>query len=296
MSRIIVTGGKGQLGQTLRREMPLAGLHNVEFIDVDDLDITDEEAVMRYFEEHPCSFLVNCAAYTAVDRAEDECEQAYNVNAMAVLKLANAAKEYGFKIIQISTDYVFSGCGNRPYREEDEIFDIERQEGPFTVYGRTKLLGEIGLQTMIPLHHVIIRTSWLYSEYGHNFFRTMLRKAVADEKVRVVADQKGCPTYAGDLAKVIISVIKSETWKPGIYHYCNSGVTSWHGFASAIYEIAGKDPANVIPIMTEDYPTAARRPKYSALDTGKIKAMYGVDCPDWRDSLKKMSIEYTKWN
>lgn len=297
MIKVIVTGANGQLGHTLRRELPKAGYENVTYIDVDDLDITDEEAVMRYFGEHPCSILINCAAYTAVDRAEEEYITAFEINGMGAMKLAQAAKEYGFKMIHISTDYVFSGDNLVPYKEDDLHVEAERLEGARTIYGRSKLMGEFAVALMIPLHHVVIRTSWLYSEYGHNFFKTMLRKAQEGESVRVVADQMGCPTYAGDLAHAIIGIMNSETWYPGTYHYSNSGVTSWYEFAASIYQLAGTDPCNVHPIATEDYPTEAERPRYSALDTSKIRETYHVDCPDWHQSLKSMELDYiNKWN
>lgn len=293
----MVTGAAGQLGQTLRRELPQAGYEDVTYIDVSDLDITDSDAVMSYFGEHPCDMLVNCAAYTSVDLAEEEYETAFRINGIGPLNLSLAARRYGFKMIHISTDYVFSGEGHEPYREDDLAADLKTYGQPSSVYGSSKLMGENSIGLVIPEDHVIIRTSWLYSEYGHNFFKTMLRKAMEGERVSVVADQRGCPTYAGDLARAIIAVLKSETWYPGTYHYSDSGVTSWYEFAAEIYRLAGKDPHNVQPITTADYPTAAERPGYSALDTTKIRETYHVDCPDWRKSLKSMELDYiNKWN
>lgn len=276
--RILVTGAHGQLGNALQRE--LAGDDNIEaiFTDVDTLDITDPSALNRFLEDNPVEMVVNCAAYTAVDKAESDDLRAAAINTGAVGNLGQAAAKYGFKVIHISTDYVFSGEHFRPYEENDEPY-------PQSIYGRTKLEGE-GLLKSFCKDTLIIRTAWLYSEFGNNFVKTMLRLAGEKDEINVVCDQIGTPTYAGDLAAAIHAVISYDKWQPGIYHFTDEGVASWYDFTKAIFEIAGKD-TKVNPIRTSQYPTPAKRPMYSVLSKNKIKQNFGITIPYWRESLKK---------
>lgn len=277
--KILVTGSNGQLGSCLRRE--LQGDPDIEavYTDYDTLDITDREAVERYLGENQFDIIINCAAYTAVDKAESEEIAAAALNTLAVGNLGEAARKTPTKIIHISTDYVFSGQSFRPYEENDEPY-------PQGIYGRTKLEGE-GLLTSFCRNAIIIRTAWLYSEFGRNFVKTMLELADSRPELNVVSDQIGSPTYAGDLAKAIHRIIRHEIWTPGIYHFTNEGVASWYDFAKAIFEIAGKE-VKVNPVPTSAYPTPAKRPLYSVLSKAKIKNTYGLEIPYWRDSLSKM--------
>lgn len=278
MTRILITGANGQLGNALRLE--LAGDPNIDavYTDVEDLDITNAEAVENFLRDNAIEMMVNCAAYTAVDRAESDELRAAAINTEAVGIIGQAAGRLGIRVIHISTDYVFSGESYRPYEERDEPF-------PQSIYGRTKLEGE-GLLTSFCKDAVIIRTAWLYSEFGNNFVKTMLRLAGEREELGVVSDQIGTPTYAGDLAAAIHAVIRSDEWKPGIYHFTDEGVASWYDFAKSIFEIAGKD-IRVKPLLTSEYPTAARRPMYSVLSKNKIKRTYNIEIPYWRESLEK---------
>ena len=278
MTRILITGANGQLGNALRLE--LAGDPNIDavYTDVEDLDITNAEAVENFLRDNAIEMMVNCAAYTAVDRAESDELRAAAINTEAVGIIGQAAGRLGIRVIHISTDYVFSGESYRPYEEKDEPF-------PQSIYGRTKLEGE-GLLTSFCKDAVIIRTAWLYSEFGNNFVKTMLRLAGEREELGVVSDQIGTPTYAGDLAAAIHAVIRSDEWKPGIYHFTDEGVASWYDFAKSIFEIAGKD-IRVKPLLTSEYPTAARRPMYSVLSKNKIKRTSNIEIPYWRESLEK---------
>lgn len=292
MSKILVTGGKGQLGRSLRREMPKAGLTDVRFIDIDELDLADEALLERFLSDNSFDVVVNCAAYTAVDKAEDQREEAYAANAKVPADLGRLAGKYGFRVIHISTDYVFTGTKSSPYLEEDIESEEElKKGGPKTVYGSTKLEGETLLLQSSP-ESIVIRTSWLYSEYGRNFVKTMWEKARENADIKVVADQIGSPTYAGDLALAIIRILQSEKWKGGVYHFCNSGEISWFDLAKAVYEDAGGE-GTVTPIATVDYPTKAKRPMYSVLDTSKIRNTYGVETPDWRGRVAK-TVDYLK--
>lgn len=278
MKKILVTGCNGQLGRSLRREFDKESDIEAVYTDHDTLDITDERSVSRMLEDGKFDVVVNCAAYTAVDNAESDSVKAALLNTGAVGILGKAAVKNGAKVIHISTDYVFSGQNFRPYEENDEPY-------PQGMYGRTKLEGE-ALLTSFCQNSIIIRTAWLYSEYGKNFVKTMLALADNKPEINVVADQIGTPTYAGDLAAAILAVIKSESWKPGIYHYTDEGVASWYDFTKAIMEMSGKD-TKVNPIPTSDYPTPAKRPLYSVLSKQKIKNTFGLTIPYWRDSLRK---------
>lgn len=276
--KILVTGAHGQLGNALQEE--LAGDKSIEAIytDYEDLDITDPAAVDRFLEDNPVDMVVNCAAYTAVDKAESDDLKAAAINTGAVGNLGQAAAKHGIKVIHISTDYVFSGENFRPYEENDEPY-------PQSIYGRTKLEGE-GLLTSFCKDTIIIRTAWLYSEFGNNFVKTMLRLSGERDELNVVSDQIGSPTYAGDLAAAIHTVISSNKWIPGIYHFTDEGVASWYDFTKAIFELSGKQ-TKVNPIRTAQYPTPAKRPLYSVLSKNKIKQNYGIQIPYWRDSLEK---------
>lgn len=279
MKKILVTGCNGQLGSCLRRELMRESGVEVTYTDYEELDITNREAVSRFLSDHKFDYIVNCAAYTAVDKAETDAIKAAALNTGAVGNLAEGAVRSGARVIQISTDYVFSGQHFRPYEENDEPY-------PQGIYGRTKLEGE-ALLTSFCQNAMIIRTAWLYSEFGNNFVKTMLRLADERPELSVVCDQIGTPTYAGDLAKVIHQLIMSDKWVAGIYHYTNEGVTSWYDFAKAIFEIAGKE-VSVKPVPSSAYPTPAKRPLYSVLSKNKIKNTYGIEIPYWRDSLKLM--------
>ncbi|MDE7389063.1 MAG: dTDP-4-dehydrorhamnose reductase [Muribaculaceae bacterium] len=254
--KILVTGANGQLGNELRLLLPQA-FPSVAclFTDVADLDLTDAAAVRRYVEDHDVTHIVNCAAYTAVDRAEEDKATCTAVNVDAVKNLAIAADARGAKVIHISTDYVFDGRSYRPYRESDKV-------NPCSHYGTTKRAGETALLALAP-DSVIIRTAWLYSPFGRNFVKTMLSLGREGKPIRVVADQIGSPTSAANLAKAVVGVLRSPQWVPGIYHYVDAGVASWYDFTKAIHSIAGVTGSSVEPIPTEDYPTAASRPFFS---------------------------------
>lgn len=272
----LITGANGQLGtelhEILEREFPGQTLYT----DVQELDLTNAKAVDSYVANNEITHIVNCAAYTAVDRAEEEKMLCAAVNTDAVKNLAMAADANGAKIIHISTDYVFDGTNHRPYRESDKV-------NPISQYGTTKRKGETLLLALAP-QAIIIRTAWLYSAHGKNFVKTMLRLADSQPEIKVVCDQIGTPTFARDLARAVVKVLQSHQWVPGIYHFTDEGAASWYDFAKAIFRIAGKD-VKVTPIPTEDYPTPASRPSYSILDRTRIKATYGIEIPHWEEAL-----------
>lgn len=277
MKNILVTGCNGQLGSELREltQQDNGGM-TFFFTDIEQLDITDEEAVNRYVNEHEIDCIVNCAAFTAVDLAESKADFCRILNEEAPAILARAVAGRGGSMIQISTDYVFDGTAHIPYREEDAVC-------PVSVYGKTKLGGERAVAEACP-ESVIIRTAWLYSSYGKNFVKTMLRLGQEKPELGVVADQVGTPTYARDLARTIL-VILSKGLVPGVYHYSNEGVASWYDFTKAIHRLGGVTGCRVKPLHTEEYPTPAERPHYSILDKTKIKETYGVEIPYWEDAL-----------
>lgn len=283
--KILITGSYGQLGSCLRREFDNDPEIEAIYTDYDTLDITDREAVDAFLKENHVDIIINCAAYTAVDKAETDNMLAAALNTGAVGNIGEAAVKYGVKVLHISTDYVFSGQSFRPYKENDEPY-------PQGIYGRTKLEGE-GLISSFCQNAIIIRTAWLYSEFGHNFVKTMLKLAETKDEINVVADQIGTPTYAGDLARAIHHILRHEKWTPGIYHFTDEGVASWYDFAKAIFEISGID-IRVNPIPTSAYPTPAKRPLYSVLSKAKIKNTYGLEIPYWRDSLARMLKEEYK--
>lgn len=275
---ILVTGANGQLGNCMRNAAS-GSADNYIFTDVSELDITDSGAVARMVKDNGIDVIVNCAAYTNVDKAEDDFDFAEKLNAEAVRNLAEAVKQNDGWLIQVSTDYVF---GKEPYN----VPCREDQKGtPTGVYGLTKLHGEQAIAES-GAKSLIFRTAWLYSEYGNNFVKTMLRLAKDHDEIRVVCDQIGTPTYAGDLARAIHHILRHDRWVPGIYHYTDEGVASWYDFAKSIFDIAGID-MKVTPIPTRDYPTPAKRPLYSVLSKGKIKNVFGMDIPYWRNSLKE---------
>lgn len=287
MAKILVTGAAGQLGSELRRISQQGGAEAAFlFSDIAGegsipLDIADRDAVAAFVARHRPDVIVNAAAYTAVDRAEDEPEPARRINADGARVLAQAALAQDIALIHVSTDYVFDGRSSRPYREDDAT-------GPAGVYGRTKLEGESAVRGS-GCKSVIIRTSWLYSSYGANFVKTMIRLGGSQDKVRVVADQTGSPTCAADLAGAIVAIIPQLESRPQygeIYHYCNRGQVSWCEFAAQIMRLAGLE-CEVEPISTAEYPTKAVRPAFSVLDTAKIKAGFGLEIPDWKTSLEK---------
>ena len=278
MKHILVTGSNGQLGSELQA---LAPAHDDTcrffFTDAAELDITDRQAVYSFIEQNRISVIVNCAAFTAVDKAESEPELCNLLNHIAPGYLAEAIASVGGTMIQISTDYVFDGTSCKPYKEEDIT-------NPQTVYGRTKLAGEESVIRTCA-GSMVIRTAWLYSTYGNNFVKTMLRLGKERDKLGVVADQIGTPTYARDLANAILTVIEKGI-KPGVYHFTNEGTCSWYDFTKAIHRMEGIENCEVSPIHTEDYPVPAKRPHYSVLDKTKIKQTYGLDIRWWEDALK----------
>ena len=275
--KILVPGANGQLGRELRNILESEIPGQSIYTDVSELDLTDSKAVDLFFKQNEISHVVNCAAYTAVDRAEEEKLECASININAVKNLAIAADSIGAKIIHISTDYVFDGTAHRPYKESDKV-------NPISEYGTTKRKGETALLALAP-ESIIIRTSWLYSPHGNNFVKTMMRLGEERPEIKVVCDQIGSPTYALDLAKAIYNVLTSHQWVEGIFHYSNEGVCSWYDFAKAIHRVAGINGCIVSPIPTEEYPTAASRPFYSVLDKSRIKATYGTKVPYWEDSL-----------
>ncbi len=283
MKNVLVTGSNGQLGNSLKKVFASNPEVYPIYVDIDELDITDAQAVEDFVARNNVDIIVNCAAYTAVDKAEDENIKAAKINTEAVGIIGRTARKHKVKVIHISTDYVFAGNNFRPYNENDEPY-------PRSIYGRTKLEGEGMLNAYCP-DTVIIRTAWLYSEYGHNFVKTMLRKASEGADISVVYDQIGTPTYAGDLAEAINAVISAPEWKPGIYHFTDEGVASWYDFTKAIMRLSGNDRIKVTPVGTRDYPTRAARPNYSVLSKNKIKSTFGLEIPYWEDSLAKCLSE-----
>ncbi len=274
---ILVTGANGQLGNEMRNILANRNDVVAYFTDVNELDITSKDAIGSFLDNHQVDYLVNCAAYTAVDKAEDAPELCALLNAHAVALLAQAAHKHGARMVQISTDYVFNGENFRPYRENDATC-------PVSVYGSTKLEGERLLLSIAP-ESVILRTAWLYSPYGHNFVKTMIKLGQEKDQLKVIFDQVGTPTYAKDLAGAIMLIIDAPTWHSGTYHFSDEGAISWYDFAMAIHRLAGIDTCTVQPCRTDEYPTRAHRPHYSVLDKSKFKATFNTVIPYWADSL-----------
>lgn len=275
--RILVTGADGQLGRALRAAAPRHPGHAYRFTTRADMPIDDAARVRAVFAEWQPDLCINGAAYTAVDRAETEPAEAFRVNADAVGTLASACRAAGARLIHISTDYVFSGEARTPYPEDAPT-------DPRSVYGASKREGE-RLALLEAPDSLVVRTSWVYHEEGRNFVKTMVRLMAERPSVGVVDDQWGCPTYAGDLADALLWMADGGRLPPGIYHYCNAGAITWHTFATAIRDILGS-ACEVRAITTPEYPTPARRPAYSVLDTGRIREVFGIVPPPWRDSLE----------
>lgn len=278
MLNILVTGASGQLGSEIQAITDNYPDFNFKFTDSKILDITNHEAVKAYVESQKIEVIINCAAYTAVDKAETEPELADAINHLAVANMAEIAKEFNLKLIHISTDYVFDGTNHKPYVETDI-------PNPQSVYGGTKLKGEQAIQKINPKNSIIIRTSWVYSRFGNNFVKTMLRLGKERDEINVVADQIGTPTNAADLAKAILTIIpKINNDTVDLYHYSNEGVCSWYDFAKVIFELK-KMNVLVHPVKTEAYPTLAKRPNYSKLNKTKLKRTFDLEIQMWRISL-----------
>ena len=286
MITILVTGGNGQLATCIKDLEKKHDDLNVIYTDYLELDICDLNQVQDFFKANKqINYCINCAAYTAVDHAESDQEKAYQINAIGAKNLAIACNSNSTILIHISTDFIFDGNKNEPYSETDFA-------NPISVYGASKLQGEIEIQEILQ-KHFILRTSWLYSEHGNNFLKTMLRLAKEKEVLNIVGDQIGTPTYAGDLAEVIYKIITTKCTDFGLYHYSNEGTASWHDFAKTIFNIKGIN-IKTNSIETIDYPTPAKRPKFSVLDKSKIKNILKIEIPNWRDSLKKCLIKVKK--
>ncbi len=279
--KILVTGANGQLGSELR-VLSVNSNHEFLFTDVAELDITNREAVDNYVSEHGTDIIVNCAAYTNVDKAEEDTEMADNINHLAVKNLAEVSAKYKLILIHISTDYVFDGSKNTPYLETDPT-------APLGVYGRTKLAGEKAV-TDSGCDYLIIRTSWLYSSFGNNFVKTMRRLTAEKDSLKVVFDQVGTPTYAGDLAQAILKIIDSGKYadNAGIYHFSNEGVCSWYDFAIEIRNLSG-NLCDIQPCHSDEFPSKVKRPNFSVLDKTKIKETFGLKIPYWKVSLREMT-------
>jgi len=284
MTNILVTGSNGQLGSEIRKLSEISD-HNFVFTDIDELDLTDINEIERFFDKKEISYCINCAAYTAVDKAETDIENAIAVNVTAVRNLAEVCAINHTVLIHISTDFVFDGSNCQPYVETDKA-------KPINVYGQSKYEGEHqALKENAAT--IIIRTSWLYSSFGNNFVNTMIKASTKNDKLNVIFDQTGTPTYAMDLAEAILKIIdkvhiniKERTKYYGIFHFSNEGVASWYDFAIEIFNISGIKCV-VNPILTRDYPTPSKRPHYSVLDKSKIKSTFGLTIPYWKDSLTR---------
>lgn len=281
---IIVTGGSGQLGQSIRGLVGSDSGYLYLFPNREELNLNDCASIDAFFAGKEFDLIINCAAYTAVDQAEAEPELADQINHMAVNKLAKMVASRHARLIHISTDYVFAGENFKPYIESDKV-------APQGEYGFSKLRGEQAIESLMPNNALIIRTSWVYSAFGNNFVKTMLKLASQRDELNVIYDQVGTPTYAADLAQAIIQIAQSDgfnnnTFKTELYHYSNEGVCSWYDFAISIFELSGVS-CQVLPIETKDYPTPAKRPHYSVLNKAKIKQAYGIQIPYWKEALQR---------
>jgi len=277
--KILVTGGNGQLGSELQALAGSYPAYSFVFTDLEDLDITDESAVAEFININKIEAILNCAAYTAVDKAEEEKNLADKVNCRAVKILALLAREKKLRLIHISTDYIFDGKGHIPYTAKGKA-------NPVNHYGKSKWEGEQTIMTLNPLNSLIIRTSWVYSSYGNNFVKTMMRLGSERSELNVIDDQVGSPTYAKDLAEFLLEHALTYTSdKTGIYHFTNEGVCSWYDFAKEIIQMAALE-CQINPIPTSSYPTPAKRPYYSLLDKADLKRDFGVTIPYWKDSLR----------
>jgi len=280
--RVLITGSNGQLGSEIKELVTNYSKLDFIFKDLPELDICNFEALQAFIMDNNINAIINCAAYTAVDKAEEEAEIAEKVNSKGVINIVNALQTVNGKLIHISTDYVFDGDHFLPYKETDPV-------SPIGVYGESKRAGELAVINS-DIDSIVIRTSWLYSSYGNNFVKTMLRLGKEKESLGVIFDQVGTPTYARDLAKTCLEILCADSSvdisKNGnLYNYSNEGVSSWYDFAISIMELGGKN-CKVKPIQTKDYPTLAKRPQYSVLNKSKIKTDFKIEIPYWRDSLK----------
>jgi len=282
--QILVIGKTGQLGQSINEIVSkMQSRDEFVFVGRDELDLSDKDGVVSYFENNNFDIIINCAAYTAVDKAESEIELADRINHLAIQKIATIANKQQIKLVHISTDYVFNGESDIPYLESDMV-------NPINIYGKTKLAGEQAVLETMPTDATIIRTSWVYSEYGNNFVDTMLRLGKERDELNVVSDQIGSPTYASDLAMAILHIIQNEEFlnsgqKTQIYHYSNEGSCSWFDFAKEIFELTNIQ-CTVNPITTEQYPTTTQRPRNTLMNKDKITKTFGINIPYWEVSLK----------
>jgi dTDP-4-dehydrorhamnose reductase len=276
MKSIVIFGASGQLGHCFKQVAENEGITSIHFPPESEANILDLDALKKVFEQYKPAYSINCAAYTAVDKAEDDVATAAKINETGAANLAKLCAEYGSVLIHTSTDFVFEGNVATP-RKEDDIAE------PINVYGQTKLDGELAVSKQLD-KHFILRTSWLYSEYGNNFVKTMLKLGAERDELKIIADQVGTPTYGIDLAYAIIEIIKTESTAYGTYHYSNEGVASWYDFAKAIFDIS-ETTVKTLPIATSEYPTRATRPAYSVMDKSKIKKALSIEIPYWRDSL-----------
>jgi len=278
MTTILITGSNGQLGNEMQQATARFPFFNYICTDVAELDICDKNALDAFVKANKVDVIVNCAAYTAVDKAEDDVELCYKINRDAVRNIADVANENKLKVVHVSTDYVFDGTNYLPYTEDMPVC-------PATVYGKSKLEGEQVLMENCS-NAVILRTAWLYSSFGNNFVKTMIKLGNERDSLGVIFDQVGTPTYAADLADTILQLLSCETFVPGIYHFSNEGVCSWYDFTKTIHRMA-KITCDVKPIETKDYPARTPRPHFSVLNKGKIKSTFGVSIPHWEVSLEK---------
>lgn len=276
--KLLITGAYGQLGNEMRVALERYPHLESIFTDVDTLDITDKHAVDAFVALHQPNVLINCAAYTAVDKAEDDLALCYKINCDAVRNLGEVAQAHSMMVIHVSTDYVFDGTGHIPYTEDMAV-------SPTNVYGKSKLAGERELRKACP-EAIIIRTSWLYSGFGNNFVKTMLRLGSERSQLKVIFDQIGTPTYAADLADAMLQIIDSGKFVPGIYHFSNEGVCSWYDFTKMIFKLANVE-CEVLPIESKDYAVRTPRPHYSVLNKSKLKSTYNQTIPYWMDGLER---------
>lgn len=278
MTTILITGSKGQLGNEMQQAAVRFPAFNYIYTDVAELDICDKSALDAFVKANNVNVIVNCAAYTAVDKAEDDVELCHKINRDAVRNIAEVANDNKVKVVHISTDYVFDGTNYLPYTEDMPVC-------PATVYGKSKLEGEQALLENCK-ESVILRTAWLYSSFGNNFVKTMIKLGTERDSLGVIFDQVGSPTYAADLADVILQLLSNKTFIPGIYHFSDEGVCSWYDFTKTIHRMANIT-CDVKPIETKDYPARTPRPHFSVLNKGKIKSTYGISIPHWEVSLEK---------
>jgi len=278
MTTILITGSKGQLGNEMQQAAKRFPTFQYIYTDVEELNICDVKALNEFVKANSVNIIVNCAAYTAVDKAEDDVELCYKINRDAVRNIGEVAQENDIKVVHVSTDYVFDGTNYLPYTEDMPVC-------PATVYGKSKLEGEQALLDSCE-QAVILRTAWLYSSFGNNFVKTMMKLGTERDSLNVIFDQVGTPTYAADLADAILNLLGQEKFVSGIYHFSDEGVCSWYDFTKTIHRIAGIT-CNVQPIETKDYPARTPRPHFSVLNKAKIKSTYGISIPHWEESLEK---------